>query len=253
MGGHERGDACADGSTEREKLPAKKRPAGAAHDGQLLVGVRVRVAVAGEMLSDGEDSGAQGAALERDPKARRGFRVASESPVADHGVFRVAVHVQHGREVDVDPDGRKFQGDRRARRLGRPFGVTAEQGVASRGGELREARILEPCDPAPFLVDGDQRGGTALARRGADLPAQFPHLLRPFQVAGEEDDASRRAVAQPRGQPMRDGLPLEPCHQERRAPGLFPQMAHYVSTLTCRVRPDPSRPPRPLRRSERKT
>ena len=155
MRGHERRNACAHRPPEGEDLPAEKRPAGTSHDGQLFVGIRVGVAVAGEMLPHGNDAAVLGAALERNSEARNGFRVASQCPVTDHRVFRVAVDVQHGREVDVDPDGGKFKRDRRARRFRSPLGVTAEQGVASRGRELREPGILKPCDPASFLVDGD--------------------------------------------------------------------------------------------------
>ena len=183
MRGHERRDVCAHSPPEGQDLPAENGPAGAAYNGQLFVGIRVGVAVAGEMFSHGNYPSVHGTALERNPEARDSFRVASQRPVSDHRVFRVAVDVQHGREVDVYPDGGKFKRDRRARRFRSPLRVTAEEGVAPRGRELREPGILKPCDPAAFLVDRDQRCGTTFAGRRPDLPAQFLDLLRPFQVA----------------------------------------------------------------------
>lgn len=229
--GHEGGDPRADRPFERVDVAGVKRPPGAAHDGQDLVGIRFRVAVAGEMLPDGKDVAGKRAPHEGDPDARDLLRIPGERPVPDHRVDGIAVYVEHGREVDVDADRRQFPGKGGARRRRRLFGAAAEDGIAPRRGELRERRVLEPRDPAPLLVDGDQRRRASSPGRRADLAAQFLDLPGVFQVAGEEDDAGRRAVAQPGGQRGSHRLPLEPHHQERGRGISDAQPGHPTSRL----------------------
>ena len=229
VSGHQGGDPRADRLPEGVDVAGDQRPARAADDGQDLVGVRFRVAVARKMLSDGKDVSGEGAAHEGDPEARDLFRVPGERPVPDHRVAGVAVDVEDGCEIDVDADRREFRGQNGARRFGGPRGVAAEQGIASRGGELGEAGVFQPRDPSSLLVDGDQRRRAMRPCGGADLPAQLLHLTGVFQVAGEEDDARCRPVPQPCGEPGGHRFPLESQHQERGRLYSFPD--HPGSTL----------------------
>lgn len=129
------------------------------------------MAVPREMFPDGKDVSGERAAKECDSEAGDLFRIPGERPVPDHRVAGVAVDVEHGGEIDVDADRREFRGQNGARRFGGPSGVAAEQGVASRRGELGEARVFQPSDPSSLLVDGDQRRRAIRPYRGTDLPA----------------------------------------------------------------------------------
>jgi hypothetical protein len=118
VSGHEGGDSRTDGAPERENLPGQESVPGRSHHGKHLVGIRGGVPVPREMLSHGEDPAGEHTPEKGDPQFRDDFRIRRKCPVPDHGVFRIAVDVEDGGEVDVHADGAKFLRHRLASGLG---------------------------------------------------------------------------------------------------------------------------------------
>jgi len=200
VGCHERGNPCTNGATERVEVSPAKRVPGASYDGKHLVGICCGVAVPREVLPDREYPVGQNSAQEGDPQLCRGMRVRGKGPVPDYGVNRVAVDVEDGGEVDVDPDGTQFRPDRLADGLRHARSTAAEQGVAPGRGKAGKSGCREAHHPATFLVDGDERSGTFLPGGGADLPAQIPDLAGTLHVSREKDYPSHRPLPKTPGQ-----------------------------------------------------
>jgi len=105
MGGHERGNPCTNGATERVEVPPAERVPGAAYYGKHLVGICRGTAVPREVLPDRDHPPGENASEKGDPEAGGLRRIVRQCPVPDHRVFRVAVHIQDRGEVDIDPHG----------------------------------------------------------------------------------------------------------------------------------------------------
>jgi hypothetical protein len=195
--GHERGNPRTNGETERVKVSLAERVPGASHDGKLHVGIGCGIAVPREVFPDGKNAASQNPAQKGDPQLRDGMRVRGNGPVSNHGVDRVAVDVEDGGEVDVDPDGAQFLSDRPADGLRHARSPAAEKGVAPGRGKAGKSRCREAHYPATFLVDGDERGGTSPPGGGADLPAQIPDLAGGLHVSREQDHAGHGSFPEP--------------------------------------------------------
>ena len=171
MGGHERRDPRARGAAEGEEFAAKERPPSCQDDGQFFVGIGGRVPMPREMFPDGEDPPGERSPRERDSEGGRGVRVVGEGAVTDHGVVRVAVHVEDRGEVHVDPHRPQFGGRRGAHALRHGFVPATEEGAGAGRGEPGERWFLEPRNSPSLLVDGDQGEGIATSGGGSDLAA----------------------------------------------------------------------------------
>lgn len=159
--GHQGGDPCCDRRAERDEFPGEKEVSRRADHRQFLVGVSLRRPVAGEVLSDGDDSLGEGAARPSDAEGGGGGGVVRNGAVADDRVARVAVHVENGREVDVNSHGGDLGGRRRAGRPGGAQGACALQSrKASRRREGGEGAVAQSPNPPSFLVYRDERQGS---------------------------------------------------------------------------------------------
>jgi len=105
VGGHERGNPCTNGTTERMEISPYKRVPGAAYYGKHLVGICRGTAVPREVLPDRDHPPGENAAEKGDPEAGDLRRIVRQRPVPDHRVFRVAVHIQDRGKVYIDPHG----------------------------------------------------------------------------------------------------------------------------------------------------
>src|SRR5262245_43965781 len=107
------------------------------------------------MFSTGDDAAVPQAARPRPAYFGDLVGISAERAIADDRIFRIGIHVEHGRKVEVDADQREF------------FGC----GTAELVSELRISRLAnprscgkvrkgwrEPVDSAAFLVDGDEGG-----------------------------------------------------------------------------------------------
>jgi len=161
------------------------------------------------MFPDREDTPGERSPGERDPEGGHGARVPGEGAVPDHGVFRIAVHVEDRGEVHVDPCRAKFGGGRGADGFRHVLVTATEEGAGAGGRKPGERRILQPRHTASLLVDGDQREGVAAACGGSDLAAQSAHLGGGIDVPGEQDDAADLPGREPSRQRGRERLSVE--------------------------------------------
>jgi hypothetical protein len=171
VSGHQGRDTGARGAAEGDQFAAKERLSRRPDDRQFFVGVGGRVPVTREMFPDRQDPTGERSLRERDPEGGRVFRVRGERPVSDHGVARVAVHVEDRGEVYVDPHRAELGGGRRADGFRHRLVSAAEEGAGTGGGKPGKRRVLEPRHTASLLIDGDQWEGIAAARGGSDLAA----------------------------------------------------------------------------------
>ena len=171
VGGHHRHGAgrhgAANGTSSRARrvLLARRRWAGRG-------GSRPGVAVAGEVLDAGGDAGR----LQARTRPRRAGRPAPgrrRSCAPDHRVVRVAVDVEDGREVEVDPGS----GQRRPDRAGDPLGqldvVDRAQGGVARVGAPSAwcSRVTSPPSSSVATSTSGRRACIA-ADQGAQVVGQ---------------------------------------------------------------------------------
>ena len=69
------------------------------------MGIHRSIPVAGEMLAAAHDPGGLQPPQKRRAEGGSRFRVRAEGTGADHGVVRVAEHIQHRAGIHVDPHG----------------------------------------------------------------------------------------------------------------------------------------------------
>ena len=88
-------------------------------------------------------------------QGRNGRGVRTERSVSDDRILRVGVKIQDRGEIAVDPHSSEFLRDHLGSRIGE--GVCFR--IAERLGFREECESRrQPPNPAPFLIDTDQRG-----------------------------------------------------------------------------------------------
>src|SRR5215203_1606772 len=120
------------------------------------------------------------------------LRLLAQRPIADHGVFRICVNVEHRRIVERDPD--------RSQLCGEGAGKTPRQLLVIASAEYRHGRPL--CEGRPkagyaaaFLVDPDPR--RHLDAEVSHVEGQTGHLFGRFDVSqpAEEGDPAQIELA----------------------------------------------------------
>ena len=197
VGGHHHINARLEGGAERHELELLELGQALVDARQTGVGVRRRVAMAGEVL------GAAADALALDSLEHRAAQLAHElGPVgeraqADDGVVRVVVDVHHRGKVDVDAKG--------AQLISHDLAALARKVGAARGAEGHVARhgatAAQAVDDAALLVDAEQKRDAAGRRpRGVAHRSrlqgigELEGLLRLVDVVGKEDDATKAVL-----------------------------------------------------------
>ncbi|GAA1741017.1 hypothetical protein GCM10009809_40700 [Isoptericola hypogeus] len=167
------------------------------HDGQLQVGVRGGGAVPREVLAAGTDAAAVQPAGERGAVPGHDRRRVPEGAHADHRVGG-GVHVEHGRQVEVDAGGREHPAEHLARVAGGPLVVEHSQRRGTR--QRRPVGGLQAGDVAALLVDRDEEPGRLLVQPRGERGRR----RQVGRVVGEEHDAgepSARRVLEPGRRP----------------------------------------------------
>jgi hypothetical protein len=153
--------------------------------GHLEMAVLLRVAVAGEVFAAGHDRVVVQTADDRAPQAGHLLRRVGDRAPPDDRVLGVGVHVQHGREVQVETGGRQLATDDGADLVGQ-----RHRGHLPQVGHVREHRegFGQPMDQPALLVDADE-GRHATTHRPQRL-GQVEHLFEGLEVALEKDEAA---------------------------------------------------------------
>ncbi|MNM90509.1 hypothetical protein D3C81_1027740 [compost metagenome] len=157
--------------------------------GDRHVGIRLGPAMSGEMLAGRRHARRMHATGERAGQLRSALRVALEGTAADHRAALV-IEVEHRREAQVQSDRQHFGRHQPAALLGQALGI----GIVSNGAHRRQAHeaLAQSLHPTPFLVDCQQQ----VRALGANGRAEFTHLTRVLDVAGEDDQAAHLGLAQ---------------------------------------------------------
>jgi len=168
-----------------------------------------RGAEAGEVLADGKDSGAKMGVQRhlRQAADREGGLTerAVTYPVRGVGTRQI----QDGGEIDVESEALQGRGSGRRlephRRLGSGPPRQVERGLG------RSENRLEPADPSPLLIEGDEGRDPGGTEQGV---GQAADLSGGLDVAGEEDQPTGTDPLQKRPQGRVHGRPLESDPQE---------------------------------------
>ena len=157
---------------------------------QGMMRIRVRVAVAGEVLAAGQDARVLlEPAHGRRPHRGNEGRVGAIRPVPDDRVLRVVVHVQDRRKVPVEPHRPQPLADAPCRHtaLLRVLRVADHAG----GGVGGIVGRPEPLDPPPLLVHGhEQRGQAVRLRPRLKFRDGRPRPVSRPDVTPHQDDAA---------------------------------------------------------------
>ena len=195
MGGHDGRNTGFDGGAKRHQLDRPQTVQGVADQGQLDMRVGRGVPVSRKVLSARGDTFLLQRSDDDLPQARDDLRPVSQRAIADHGIRRVRVHVEDGREVERDSDRAEF-----ARQRARE---PAGQAIVTASPERRHGRPLgerppQPGDAAAFLIDAHPR--RKLAREAPDLAGHLCHLPGRLHVSREEDHAAQVELARESGE-----------------------------------------------------
>ncbi len=118
----------------------------------------------------------------------------AERAIADDGILRVGVDVEHRRVVERDADRFQLRGQRPREPLGqRDVAAAPERRHRRPLGERR----LQPRDPPAFLIDAAPTAAGPASSRAASN-AQLRHLLGLRDVAREQDHAAQSELARER-------------------------------------------------------
>jgi hypothetical protein len=123
-------------------------------------------------------------------------RIAAEAAIADHRAIRIAVDVQHGREVEVEAERAQLAAEHARRALGQLRVVDRPERAHRRQLEQRRS---EPLHAPPLLIDRDP--GWRLGRAGArQLARELRDLGQIAQIAPEEHEPAQLAALRGRKQ-----------------------------------------------------
>ena len=198
MRAHHRFGTRRDGRAERHQLTGVQRVEVRHRSGQGVVGIHVGVAVSGEVLGAGGDSGGLETFDVRDGVAGGERGVGAEGPDTDDRVVGVGVDVRGRRPVEVDPafgeSAAQFTGDGpgEVRVVHR-----AQRVVAGEGGA---GAYLQAGDVSALLVDRDEH----VVPLGPQLCGEGRELIRREDIAAEQADG-REAFTDPAEQPVGGG------------------------------------------------
>ena len=150
--------------------------------------------MAGNMLEDRDHPPFQHTVDEAAGEIAHHQRIRPEAAVADGGVGRRTMEIEHRGTEHVDPQALQIVGDQPAVEPGRLAGhrpAAALEKLAEEGGcrPCRPMRRLQALDPAAFL--GDQHRRVGAPDGGPERPDQGPHLVGRLDVAAEQDEAER--------------------------------------------------------------
>ena len=130
------------------------------------------------------------------------LRAFGQRAIADRGIGLVGQDVEHGREVERDPDRPQLGGERARETPGQLLIAAAPERHHRRPhGE----RGFEPRDPSAFLIGADPQ--RQLRRELLRLAREIRHLFRPVHVAREENDAAKVELTRQHSQIGRNGVP----------------------------------------------
>ena len=162
--GHDRCDLRRDRSPERHELDVIQPAPIVLDDGQLIVRIGTRIAVAGEMLAARREPGALHGGDDHRTQPGDHVRFASQRAIADDGIRGVGVDIEHRRVVERDPDGEQLGGQCRRKAPGQA--VVAAATEHHRWRPFRERRT-QARDATTLLIDADP--DRPVARQAADL------------------------------------------------------------------------------------
>ncbi len=218
VGRHHAGDLGLDGRSEGGQLDPLHALEVEVEAGQGEVAVEVGVAVTGEMFCTGRHAQALHGRDKGPGVGADRVRVTGEAAVADHRVVRVAVDVDHRREVEVEATVEQLQrqGAGEAARVG---GIAAAQ--AAHGRPLGPG-IAQPLDTATLLVEGHGQGGIC-GGEGVEVADQAADLPRVPDVALEQDHTADPPLADPRA---KIGGDLQAVKTDKQELARVPLAAH---------------------------
>jgi len=190
VGGHDRRDAGARCGREGNELHLLETLHGVRQARELEVRVAAGVAVSREVLGTGGHARVAETRRERHAERRDPLRLRTERALADHGVVRVRVDVEHRCKVEVDADGPELPPDHATVRPGELRIAVLPQRAKRR--QRREA-VAQARHVAAFLVDAHEQRA-----RGAPLEVtgELEHGARAADVTGKEHDAPDPAFDQ---------------------------------------------------------
>ena len=194
---HDERDARLDGRPERYELDGPQPVRRMLDDGKLDVGVGRGIAVSGKMLAARRHAGSLQLLDDHAAQPGNRFRFRAEGAIADDGVLRVCVNIEHRRVVERDPHGRQFGGQRTSELPGERGIVAPPQHRHRRPlGERRP----QPRHAAAFLIDADP--AWLFSAEGPQVERQLCDLLGRFDVvqAPEEGNAPEIELASQRAQ-----------------------------------------------------
>jgi hypothetical protein len=125
MCGHNCVDAGIERGAERDELEPVELLGRLIDQWQGQMRINVGIAVAGKVLADRDDARLLVGRDRRRAKRRHQHRVGAERARADHWVGRVAVDIQHRREIHIQADRAQFD-------CGQPRGARDERRIAGR-------------------------------------------------------------------------------------------------------------------------
>ena len=157
---------------------------------QLQVRVGARIPMAWEVFPASGETFRLHRSNNRAAQPRHIFGALGQRPIADHRVFRIRMHVEHGGEIERDANGPELGGQRTRKPL-RELQVAAPAQGGHRG-PLREWR-LQPGNPSAFLIDADPGGN--VRRQLRSVVTEFGHLPRLDDIAAKENHATKAELA----------------------------------------------------------
>ena len=145
---HDRADTCIKRRGKRSQVEATELTKRTPHRGQGVVAVGFGIAVAGEVLDAGHDSGLLHSANLCLGEQGDAVRIAPQRALANDGVARIGVDVDDGRKIDVDAEHARFSGEGAAVAAREPCVACGPQGQRPR----QARQTVQSHRSAPFGI-----------------------------------------------------------------------------------------------------